>query len=70
MVSFLHLLEAIDNYFTPYKFGFRKPKRWGPRGEKVISSTIRTDAEIGFIIRDPKISVFDIQIYVACISCQ
>ena len=35
-VPFLHLLLAIDNYYTPYKFGFRKPNRWGPRVEKAI----------------------------------
>ena len=36
MVPFFHLLVAIDNYYTPYKFGFREPNRWGPRGEKPI----------------------------------
>ena len=37
MVPFLHLLIAIDNYYTPYKFGFRKPKLRGPRGGKPMS---------------------------------
>ena len=36
MVPFFHLLVAIDNCYTPYKFGFRKPNRGGPRGEKAI----------------------------------
>ena len=30
-VSILHLLLAIENFYTPYKFAPRKPKRWGPR---------------------------------------
>ena len=30
MIPFLHSLVAIiDNNYTPYKFGFRKPKSWG-----------------------------------------
>ena len=33
-VPLFHLLVAIDNYYTLYKFGFRKPNHWGPRGEK------------------------------------
>ena len=37
MVPFRHLLVAFDNDDTHYKFGLRKPKRWGPRGEKTIS---------------------------------
>ena len=31
MAPFLHRLVAIDSYYTPSEFGFRKPKRWGPR---------------------------------------
>lgn len=30
LVPFLHSLVAIDNYYVPYKVGFRKPKLWGP----------------------------------------
>ena len=31
IVPFLHLLLAIDNCYTPYKFAFRKPKHWGSK---------------------------------------
>ena len=36
IVPFLHLLVATDNGYTLHKFGFRKPNRWGPRGENPI----------------------------------
>ena len=31
VVPFLHQLMVVESYYTPYKFGLRKPKRWGPR---------------------------------------
>ena len=36
MVPFFHLLVAIDNYYTPYKFRYRKSSRWGPGGENPV----------------------------------
>ena len=71
-VPLFHLLVAIDNYYTLYKFGFRKPNRWGPRGEKPILGYFGApNGRFSWLFTwDPNISVFGLQIGIACSSCQ
>ena len=38
LVSFLQILVATDNYHTPHKYEFRKPKRWGPTWKPIPAS--------------------------------
>ena len=46
IVPLLHLLVAFDNCCTPYKFGFRKPKCWGPRDENQYRGISAVEVEL------------------------
>ena len=71
-VPLFHLWVAIDNYYTLYKFGFRKPNRWDPRGDKPILGYFGApNGRFSWLFTwDPKISVFGLQICIACSRCQ
>ena len=72
IVPFLHLRVAIGNYYTAYKFVFRKPKRWGPRWKTTfgIRSDCRETPKKKKHLWGPNVSVFQIQIYMAHGSSQ
>ena len=73
MVPLFHPLVAIDNYYdTPYKFGFRKPNRWGPRGEKPTSGYFGAPSGRFFCYSPgtPNTSGFGLQVCMACSSYQ
>ena len=69
MALFLHRLVAIDSYYTPSEFGFRKPKRWGPRRRNQYRRPFGSPKCPEIVLPPagtPNVSVFEIQIRVAC----